>query len=325
MDTVHFIADRGDARLRLDQVLVRRITGVTRMSRSLAQQWIDAGAVAVDRQVASRPSVRVREGASIEVALPASTTLKSRPAPEAGELQVLYEDDVLLAIDKPAGIVVHPSYKQLTGTLLNTVLWRVRDRADLRPGILTRLDKDTSGLVIVVLTPAVHATMQRDAAAGRVKKEYLAIVKGRPRPAAGRIREPLARDPDDRRRVVVMAGGAESETRYEVLTETGVRRRGGPSLAAEASAKAAGPPSGAPLLSLVRCELVTGRTHQIRVHLSHKGWPILGDRVYGTSDDAIARQALHAWRIAFPHPVTREPIAIEAPLPEDMASLVGSW
>ena len=142
--------------------------------------------------------------------------------------------------------------------------------------------------------------MQRDAAAGRIRKEYLAIVKGSPRPRSGRIRKPLARDPGDRRRVVVTAGGAPSETRYEVLN----RDRG---------------------LSLVRCELVTGRTHQIRVHLAFKGWPIVGDRAYGTVDDRIARQALHAWRIAFPHPVTRTPIEIEAPLPEDMKLVVGSW
>jgi 23S rRNA pseudouridine1911/1915/1917 synthase len=302
-ETFQFTADRGDARLRLDQVLVRRVTGVARMSRSLAQRWIESGAVAIDRRVATRPSTPVREGASIIVALPSSTPLKVRPEAEAGELHVLYEDDALLAVNKPPGIVVHPSYKQLTGTLLNTVLWRVRDRTDARPGILTRLDKDTSGLVIVALTSEVHAAMQRDAAAGRIRKEYLAVVKGSPRPRTGRIREPLARDPEDRRRVIVMPGGAPSETRYEVLSV-----RGGAS-------------PGAPLLTLVRCQLVTGRTHQIRVHLAFKGWPVLGDRVYGSADEEIGRQALHAWRIAFPHPVTRTPIEIEAPLPEDMRRL----
>jgi len=304
-NTIQFVADRGDARLRLDQVLVRRVTGVTRMSRSLAQQWIDAGVVVVDGRTARRPSARVREGVSIEVTLPPVTVLRSRPEPEAGPLDVLFEDKWILAINKPPGVVVHPSYKQRSGTLLNAVLWRMRSsseaangegREEVRPGILTRLDKDTSGLVIVALTPAVHAAAQRDAAAGSVRKEYLAVVQGTPRPRSGRIREPLACDPGDRRRVLVMAGGAESETRYEVIAQ----ERG---------------------LSLVRCELVTGRTHQIRVHLAFRGWPILGDRVYGSADEAIARQALHAWRVAFPHPVTRQPIEIEAPMPEDMRRL----
>jgi 23S rRNA pseudouridine1911/1915/1917 synthase len=311
-DSILFVADRGDARLRLDQVLVRRVTGITRLSRSMAQQWIESGAVTVDRQTARRSSARVREGASVEVRLPAPITPKSRPEAEPGDLRILYEDDSLLAIDKPPGIVVHPSYKQLRATLLNNVLWRVRDRADARPGILTRLDKDTSGVVIVPLTSRIHALMQRDGAAGRIRKEYLAIVCGAPRPRSGRIREPLARDPQDRRRVVVTAGGAACETLYEVITS---RSRAPLDAARSATARRA------PTLSLVRCELITGRTHQIRVHLAFKGWPVLGDRVYGTADDSIDRQALHAWRVAFPHPLTRDPVAVEAPVPEDMRRL----
>ena len=296
-ETIQFIADRGDSRLRLDQVLVRRVTSISRMSRSVAQQWIEAGKVMVDGRVARRPADGVREGSAIVIAVPATATRRSTPAAERGELHILYEDEQLIAIDKPPAMVVHPSYKQLSGTLLNAVLWRVRDRRDARPGILTRLDKDTSGVVIVALSAEVHATMQRDAAAGQVRKEYLAVVTGVPRPASGTIRDPLARDPQDRRRVVVAAGGAPSETRYQVL-ESATR--------------------GAQEISLVRCELVTGRTHQIRVHLAARGWPIVGDRVYGTADDGMPRQALHAWRITLPHPITREPLTIEAPLPEDM-------
>jgi 23S rRNA pseudouridine1911/1915/1917 synthase len=213
------------------------------------------------------------------------------------DVHVLYEDASFIAINKPPGIVVHPSYKQLSGTLLNAVLWRIRDRPEAKPGMLTRLDKDTSGIVVVALAGDVHAAMQRDGAAGAIRKEYLAVVSGTPRPASGTIREPLARDPDDRRRVVVTPGGADSETRYEVIASD----RG---------------------LSLVRCQLVTGRTHQIRVHLQSRGWPIVGDRVYGTRDDRIARQALHAWRIMLPHPVTRERLTIEAPVPDDLRQLL---
>jgi 23S rRNA pseudouridine1911/1915/1917 synthase len=296
-ETFQFIADRGDSRLRLDQVLVRRITSVTHMSRSVAQKWIETGAVMVDGRAARRSSDRVREHSTIAVAFPPDTILRSIPGPEPGSLDILYEDDALIAINKPPGTVVHPSYKQFSGTLLNTVLWHVRERTGTRPGILTRLDKDTSGIVIIAFAEGAHAAMQRDGAAGRIRKEYLAIVHGSPRPAAGLIKDPLGRDPSDRRRVVVAPGGAPSETRYEVVR----------SLPGD--------------LSLVRCELVTGRTHQIRVHLSTRGWPIAGDRLYGDASDVIPRQALHAWRVALPHPVTREPLAIEAPLPHDFSRI----
>ena len=262
-ETFQFIADRGDSRLRLDQVLSRRVTSVTHMSRSVAQKWIEAGAVAVDGRTARRSSDRVREQAAITVVFPAGTVLRSVPAPEPGSLDILYEDDTLIAINKPPGLVVHPSYKQPSGTLLNSVLWHVRDRTGARPGILTRLDKDTSGIVIIAFAAGVHATMQRDAAAGRIRKEYLAVVHGDPQPSTGVIREPLGRDPSDRRRVVVTPRGAPSETRYEVTRSL---------------------PSG---LSLVRCELATGRTHQIRVHLSYLNHPVAGDPLYGGQKRAL--------------------------------------
>jgi 23S rRNA pseudouridine1911/1915/1917 synthase len=296
-DTFQFIADRGDSRLRLDQVLARRVTSVTRMSRTVAQRWIETGAVAVDGRTARRSSDRVREHATITIRLPAETVLRSVPEPEAGSLDILYEDDTLIAINKPPGMVVHPSYKQSSGTLLNSVLWHVRERTGARPGILTRLDKDTSGIVVIAVSGSAHAAMQRESAAGRIRKEYLAIVHGAPRPPAGVIRDPLARDPSDRRRVIVAAGGAQSETRYEVTRLL---------------------PAG---LALVRCELVTGRTHQIRVHLSTRGWPIVGDRLYGGGSDLMPRQALHSWRVTLPHPATREPLAIEAPLPQDFSRI----
>jgi 23S rRNA pseudouridine1911/1915/1917 synthase len=292
-----FIADRGDARLRLDQVLVRRVTTVTHLSRSMAQRWIADGSVTVDGRRARRPSDRVREHASIEVVVPGGTILRSVPAPEDTALDILYEDPHLIAVNKPAGIVVHPTYKRASGTLLNAVLGHVRTRGDVHPGILTRLDKDTSGLVVIALAGDVHAALQREAARGGILKEYLAIVHGTPRPATGVIREPLGRDPGDRRRVIVTPGGAASETRYEVVRSLDGNR------------------------SLLRCELVTGRTHQIRVHLSARGWPIVGDELYGGKTDLIARQALHAWRLSLRHPVTNEAIIIEAPLPHDLSRI----
>ena len=297
LEPVSFVADRGDAGRRLDQVLVRRVTAVSRLSRTTAQRWIEAGAVEIDARVVTRPSATVLEGASIRVTLPDDAPLKTRPAAEPAAIDVVYQDEHLLVVNKPAGVVVHPTYKQTSGTLLNGLLWHLRERGPITPGILTRLDKDTSGLMVVALAPGVHAAAQRDAAAGRIRKEYLAIVSATPKPPSGRITLALARDPDDRRRVVPAPGGAPSETRYELL-----------------SASAHG--------ALVRCELVTGRTHQIRVHLSARGWPIVGDRVYGTADPRIGRQALHAWRVSMPHPVTRAAMSFEAPLPKDMAALV---
>jgi len=292
-----FIADRGDAGRRLDQVLVRRVTNVSRLSRTLAQRWIENGAVEVEARVVTRASATVIEGAAIRVTFPGDAPLRTRPAAEPASLNVVYEDDHLLVIDKPAGVVAHPTYKQTSGTVLNGLLWHLRDRGAITPGILTRLDKDTSGLMIVALSPGVHAAMQRDAAAGRLRKEYLAAVTVTPDPPSGTITLALARDPHDRRRVVPSPEGAPSETRYEVLSTS---MHG----------------------ALVRCELVTGRTHQIRVHLSARGWPIVGDRVYGAADDRIGRQALHAWRVTMPHPVTRVAMSFEAPPPKDMAALV---
>ncbi len=146
---------------------------------------------------------------------------RRRPQPEEGPLTIIYEDDSTLVVNKPAGLVVHPTYKNTSGTLLNAVLWRVRDRDGAQPGILTRLDKDTSGLVVIALTPAVHAIMQKDAAARRTRKQYLAIVCGLPQPRQGQIVLPLARDPADRRRVVVTPDGAPCETHYEVLSSEG--------------------------------------------------------------------------------------------------------
>jgi 23S rRNA pseudouridine1911/1915/1917 synthase len=234
-----------------------------------------------------------------EVSTEIQSTERRRPLPEEGPLSIVFEDEWIIVLDKPPGIVVHPTYKNWSGTLLNSVLWRLRERAGAQPGILTRLDKDTSGLVVMALTPEVHASMQRDQIAGRVRKEYLAVVQGTPEPSMGSISLPLGRDLADRRRVVVTDTGAPSETRYEVMARL---------------------PSDT---SLVRCELVTGRTHQIRVHLASCGWPILGDALYGVTSATIARQALHAWRVRLPHPATRQPIELEAQVPDDMRSLIG--
>lgn len=235
------------------------------------------------------------KGRGIQSPAAAGADRPRRPPPEAErlDLSLVYEDEWLMAVDKPAGMVVHPTYKNWSGTLLNGLLARARE-----PRIVTRLDKDTSGVVLVALSAEVHARVQRDGAAGRVTKEYLAIVRGTPA-SRGSIDLPLARSPEDRRRVVVDPDGQRSRTTYEVLSASNGR-------------------------AVVRCELVTGRTHQIRVHLASQGWPIVGDRVYGEADETLARQALHAWRVTVPHPVSRETLVLEAPLPPELQALADS-
>jgi 23S rRNA pseudouridine1911/1915/1917 synthase len=219
---------------------------------------------------------------------------RQRPQPEEIGIQVLYEDESMLVIDKPAGIVIHPTYRNSSGTLLNGVLWHLRGRPEASPGILTRLDKHTSGLVVIGIDAAAHATMQKDGHAGRITKEYLAIVHGTPAPAQGTISLPLGRDTADRRLVVVRPDGQACETRYEMIGHAND-------------------------MTALRCTPVTGRTHQIRVHLAASGWPIVGDRVYGLpTGETSPRQALHAWRIRLPHPVTRQPLTFDAPLPADL-------
>ena len=209
---------------------------------------------------------------------------------------VLYEDDSLIAIDKPAGVVVHPTYKNVSGTVLDELQWRSRDwPPGARPSLVGRLDKMTSGIVIAAKDAAVHAAMQRSWP--EAEKDYLAVVHGQVEEREGEIDLPLGSDPADRRRRIVMAGGARCVTRFERI--------------------AYAPESG---LSLLRCRLVTGRTHQIRVHLTARGWPIVGDAVYGDPlvAQAFPRQALHAWRISLAHPKSGERLFIEAPVPADM-------
>ena len=229
-----------------------------------------------------------------------SDTSRRHAEPEAIAVRVVYEDEDLFVIDKPPGMVVHPTYRNWSGTLLNALLWLVRDRPDARPSIVTRLDKDTSGLVVVALSPEIHARVQRNAAAGRMKKEYLAIVRGIPEPASGVLSMPLARSIEDRRRVVITPSGQISHTHYEVVSSL----RG---------------------VALVKCELITGRTHQIRVHLAGRGWPILGDPTYGVPHPALPRQALHAWRVSLPHPVSQTPLQFDVPLPADLRDVVAEF
>jgi 23S rRNA pseudouridine1911/1915/1917 synthase len=310
-------ADRGDAGQRLDLVLRRHLADVAMATRTRIQAWIADGQVTINGAPVRRVSARTAAGDVLHITLPSGATPAAMAA-EAVALAVLYEDAHLLAIDKPAGVVVHPTHAHVRGTLMNALLWHARGwPAGHRPSLVGRLDKLTSGIVLVARSAEMHAALQLAMTSQACEKDYLAVVYGQVEPANGDIGLRLARDRSDRRKVVAsQSTGALSLTRYQRL------------------ALAAGPRAG---LSVLRCRLLTGRTHQIRVHLAARGWPIVGDPVYGEPrwtemmDPELAailaafpRQALHAWRVAVLHPVTGDRLLIEAPIPADLRALLAA-
>jgi len=297
--------DRGDVGIRVDRVLLRHLTHLRGASRNRIQRLIEEGAVRLNGEPVARSSVRVQAGDTLTIELPERQP-RARPSPEALPLEVLYEDADLVVANKPAGQVSHPAFRNTSGTLLNALL--AYANGQWTPGLVSRLDKGTSGIVLVAKSGEIQAQLQRLGQRNAIEKDYLAIVHGKP-PAKGTIDLALDRDPWDARRVVVRdRGGVPSVTTFERLRTMG---------------------SGSGVLSLMRCRLVTGRTHQIRVHLSAKGWPIVGDSVYGRTKvpagvPLIGRQALHASRVAFAQPSTRDWTEIVAPLPADMERLLAS-
>jgi 23S rRNA pseudouridine1911/1915/1917 synthase len=347
-------ADRGDAGGRLDRAVVRHFAGLPGLSRSQVQGWIGGGRVRVNGAAALRPAGRLAAGDELEVELPAPLPARGRSRPLAAErlpLAILYEDEHLLALDKPAGLVVHPTGRYRDGTLANALVWYLGEGAAaaaagqgsmlaaagpfasaapvVRPGLVHRLDRGTSGVLLVAKSPAAHAGLARAIKARSLHKDYLALVYGRAPLRKGRIELKLRRDPDDRRRVAASRSeGLSAATLYELLAET---------CPGSGHEEPGGEGREGVWLSLLRCRLVTGRTHQIRVHLAALGLPIVGDPVYGEprhrglADLALAelcrefpRQALHAWRLGLRHPVTGEALALLAPLPADLCRLLGA-
>jgi 23S rRNA pseudouridine1911/1915/1917 synthase len=292
------------------------------LSRSRIQKLIEEGAVRLGGSPAKRSHiVRAGEEVEVEVPEPRAATIE----PEEIPLSILYEDEHLLAIDKPPGLVVHPSPGHGSGTLVNALLHHVRDLAgiggELRPGIVHRLDRGTSGVLLVAKTDRAHASLSRQMRKRALKKEYLAVVAGLPRVRKGEVALPIGRDPSDRKKMrafrskdAVPAGAREARTLYQLEREW-------PALG----------------VTLLRCRLITGRTHQIRVHLAAAGLPVVGDPVYGRprydrirdaglrrSLAEFPRQALHAERIGFRHPETNEEMEIVAPIPRDLQDLVAT-
>jgi 23S rRNA pseudouridine1911/1915/1917 synthase len=278
---------------RLDAVLVKLEPG---LSRAQAQRLIDSGEVRVGG-AAAKPAHKLRAGERIEgsVPEPVATNVSGEEIP----LAILYEDADLVVVDKPAGMVVHPAPGHAGGTLVNALLHHCRDLSgvggELRPGIVHRLDKDTSGVLVVAKNDAAHRALAAQWKGHGIEREYLALVRGSPRAASGTVDAPIGRHPTDRKKMSTRTRRGRS-----AVTHWRVERR----------------LDGATLL---RVRLETGRTHQIRVHLASIGFPVLGDPVYGKASGA-ERQMLHAAVLGFAHPTSGAKLRFESPLPADFVS-----
>jgi 23S rRNA pseudouridine1911/1915/1917 synthase len=291
---------------RLDVWLTSQCEG---FSRARVQGLMKAGMVTVNGTVAMRATIRTAPGDAVAVEIP--PPVPAEPEPEAIPLDVIFEDDDIIAIDKPAGLVVHPAPGHLTGTLVNALLHHCPSLGGIggvaRPGIVHRLDQDTSGVMVAAKSQrAMDALVRAFSSHTAISKTYLAVVHGVPSPPEGRLENLIGRCPFDRKKMaVVERNGKNAVTLYKVLGTNPL-------------------PDAAQPLTLVECAILTGRTHQIRVHMaSSLGSPIAGDAVYGRPgwDKRLSprpmRQLLHARRLSLAHPVTRQPLVLEAPLPAD--------
>ena len=279
------------AGLRLDRFLA----GLPEVSsRSAAERLFDTGSVLVDGAGAEK-SRRLTGGEEVTLRVPESTA-RGPLDPEDVGLRIAYEDDHLLVVDKPAGVVVHPSAGHGTGTLVHGLLaLGAAGGEEDRPGIVHRLDRDTSGLLVVARSDEAHARLKRLVQRRELEREYLTLVRGRPRSRAGRIEAPIGRDRrDPTRHSLETDRPREAVTHFELVEQIDQH-------------------------ALLRVRLETGRTHQIRVHLAAIGLPVVGDPLYGAPDPALGRQFLHATRLAFTHPFTGERVEVESPLPADLA------
>ena len=309
-----------EAGVRIDRVLAVR----TALSRSRLKTLILDGKVAIGARTIRDPSYRVNAGETISISIPPPEP--ANPAPENIPLNVVYEDDELIVIDKPAGLVVHPAAGHGSGTLVNALIAHCGESLSgiggiKRPGIVHRLDKDTTGLLVAAKTDRAHHALAAQFAdhgrTGPLRRGYLALVWDAPMRPSGAINAPIDRHPKSRDRMAVRSGGREAITHWQVLERyTGT--------------------DGKTVASLLACRLETGRTHQIRVHLAHAGHPLLGDAVYGrgfktkesllppparVALQALGRQALHAYLLRIEHPATHEILEFRSELPRDFARL----
>jgi len=297
---------------RLDSFVTRQIE---HLSRSRVHQLLTAGLIVVNGSVEAKSyQIKPHDIIDITLPVPAKVNMEAEDIP----IDVVYEDEDLLVINKPAGMVVHPAYSNWTGTLVNALLHHVTDlsgiNGELRPGIVHRIDKDTSGLLLVTKHDQAHRFAANLFRSHKIDREYWALVWGKFKKQKGTIDAPIGRSAKDRKKFAVIKNGKQAVTHYEVLEER------------------------APL-SLVKLRLETGRTHQIRVHLAHLGHPVFGDAVYGGDNENIAggekrkrqharmllelmpRQALHAKTLGFMHPTKKKIIRLDSEIPDDMAAV----
>jgi 23S rRNA pseudouridine1911/1915/1917 synthase len=313
MNALTITAPEGAAGQRVDKFLAEA-SGA--LSRSRVKALIEAGQVKRDNAPLSEPSETVRSGVCYRIDIPDSVC--ATPVPQPIAFPILYEDNDLIVLDKPAGMVVHPAPGSPDHTLVNALLAHCGDTlpgigGERRPGIVHRLDRDTSGVMVVAKTELAMAKLSAAFAERTIDRIYLALVWGLPAPSAGQIEGAIGRDPRDRKRMAVTQGGRPALTHYRTQRAWGTA------------------------LALLECRLGTGRTHQIRVHLSRKGHPLVGDPVYLRRVPAAARglapalrdtlldfprQALHAARLGFEHPRHGKTMLFETPPPADMAGLL---
>ncbi len=295
------------------------------MSRSRIRQLLDESRITRGGEKIGDPNHRVKPGEHYKIDVPAP--IPPEPQGQNIPLSIVYEDDDVIVIDKPAGLVVHPAAGNPDGTLVNALIAHCGASLTgvggvMRPGIVHRLDKDTSGLLVAVKNERAMHSLAKQFANHTIERAYHAVVWGSPRLGDGRIETQIGRNPYDRKRMGVMrAGGKDAVTRYRVVERFGDETR--------------------PLASLIECRLETGRTHQIRVHLTHLGHPLIGDPTYGRARQApraktpeqeeaykvitdFPRQALHAWLLGFQHPSLHKTIRFESAYPADMADLIAA-
>jgi len=318
-ETLTFTVDEVEAGARLDAYLATHVEDV---SRTRLKQLIEDGEVLISDRAVTKPAYKLRAGERIEIEPPAPPL--TNLIPENIPLEIVFEDESLVVVNKPAGLVVHPAAGVSAGTLANALAFKLRDEItssaqsairnpqSIRPGIVHRLDRDTSGLIVVAKTEQAHEHLTGQFRAREVFKSYVALVHGVVREESGKIEQPLARDPSNRTRMAVVRGGRQALSLYRV------RRR-------------------FDRFTLLDVEIKTGRTHQIRVHLAWLKHPVVGDKVYGGGRDqsvpdarlrqeiaALNRQFLHAEQLGFFHPRTGERLNFQAPLPPELTRLLSA-
>lgn len=316
-----FVVDPGQSMLRIDKYLSAKIESI---SRTRIQGAAEAGNILVNN-IAVKSNYRIKPSDLIQIVLP-NPPREIELIPQDIPLDIVFEDDHVIVLNKKPGMVVHPGYGNYSGTMVNALMWHLRDNpmfssGELRPGLVHRIDKNTSGLLVIAKSELAHNRLARQFFDRTTERQYLALVWGSPKPEEGTVTGNIGRSPKDRKVMCVFADGSEGKhavTHYKVIEDLGY-------------------------ISLIECRLETGRTHQIRVHMSHIGHPLFNDEEYGGDRilrgttfskyqqfvkncfTMLPRQALHAKSLGFEHPITGKRLLFDSLLPDDMVNLIAKW